>query len=190
LTLADGVDLSGDIQIGYDFKTTNNDLAFGGTRVFANTVEVDQFPLIYDGTETDIYGETVLANQFVYSPGGLTAGNTSAAFRASLPHSSADYVYDRITLTRTTLLPARFSWVARVTGQLANGNLQSSEQLTGGGPGSVRGYYTDAAIGSEGVLVSQEIRAPALSLAKLFNQTWSIEDQAQFGAFWDYGHVS
>jgi hemolysin activation/secretion protein len=190
VTLADGVGLSGDIQAGYDFKTTNNNLEFGGARVFANTVEVDQFPLIYNGIETDIYGETVLANQFVYSPGGMTGGNTNAAFRAALPHSSADYVYDKITLTRTTMLPAKFSWVMRVTGQVANGNLQSSEQLTDGGVGSVRGYYTDAAIGSEGVLVSQEIRGPAISLAKLFNQEWSIVDQTQFGVFWDYGHVS
>ncbi len=127
---------------------------------------------------------------FVFSPGGMTDGNNSAAFRAALAHSSADYVYDRVTLTRTTLLPAKFSWIARVTGQVANGNLQSSEQLTDGGPGSVRGYYTDAAIGSEGVLVSQEILTPAVSLAKLLNQRLPVEDQAQFGAFWDYGHVS
>jgi hemolysin activation/secretion protein len=54
----------------------------------------------------------------------------------------------------------------------------------------VRGYYTDAAIGSEGVLISQEILAPAVSLAKLLNQQLPVGDQAQFGAFWDYGHVS
>jgi len=190
LTLAQGVGLTEDIQIGYDFKTTNNNLEFGGLRVFAHAVEVDQFPLIYDATETDPYGGTVLANQFVFSPGGMTRGNNNTAFRAALAHSSADYVYDRITLTRTTMLPAKFSWVARVTGQVADGNLQSSEQLTDGGPGSVRGYYTDTAIGSEGVLVSQEILTPALSLSKLLNQRLPVEDLAQFGAFWDYGHVS
>jgi hemolysin activation/secretion protein len=126
----------------------------------------------------------------VFSPGGITGGNTNAAFRAALAHSSADYVYDRVTLTRTTALPAKFSWIARVTGQVSNSNLQSSEQLTDGGIGSVRGYYTDAALGSEGVLVSQEIRAPAFSIAKLLNQTLPVNDLAQFGAFWDYGHVS
>jgi hemolysin activation/secretion protein len=190
LTLAEGIGLSQDIQIGYDFKTTNNNLEFGGLRVFAHAVEVDQFPLIYDATETDKYGDTVLANQFVFSPGGMTDGNNSAAFRAALAHSSADYVYDRITLTRTTMLPAKFSWVARVAGQVADGNLQSSEQLTDGGPGSVRGYYTDTAIGSEGVLISQEILTPEVSLAKLLNQRLPVEDEAQFGVFWDYGHVS
>jgi hemolysin activation/secretion protein len=190
VTLAAGVGLSGDIQAGYDFKTTNNNLDSGGSRLFASAIEIDQFPLIYDGTETDGYGETVLANEFVFSPGGITGGNNTKAFSVALAHSSADYVYDRITLTRTTTLPAKFSWIARVTGQVANGNLQSSEQLTDGGPGSVRGYYTDAALGSEGVLVSQEIRAPAFSLAKLVNQTLPVQDQAQFGAFWDYGHIS
>jgi len=190
LNLAAGITFSQDIQAGYDFKSTNNNLEFGGLRVFAHAVEVDQFPLIYDATETDIHGATVLANQFVFSPGGLTDGNNSAAFRAAQAFSSADYVYDRITLTRTTLLPAKFSWVARVTGQVADGNLQSSEQLGAGGRTSVRGYYTDAAIGSEGVLISQEILTPAVSLAKLLDQRLPVEDLAQFGAFWDYGHVS
>jgi hemolysin activation/secretion protein len=190
LTLAAGVGLSQDIQVGYDFKSTNNNLEFGGQRVFANAVEVDQFPVIYDGTETDRYGQTVIENQLIFSPGGLTDGNSNAAFRAALAHSRADYVYDRVGITRTTFLPADFSLVSRVVGQVADGNLQSSEQLTAGGVSSVRGYYTDTAIGSEGVLVSQEIRAPAWSVAKLFNQKLPIEDQLQLGTFWDYGHVS
>jgi hemolysin activation/secretion protein len=190
LNLAPGASLAESIQLGYDFKTTNNNLEFGGLKVFASAVEVDQFLLIYDGTETDGYGNTAFTNQFVFSPGGLTAGNNSAAFRAAEAHSSADYVYDRISLTRTTLLPAKFSWVSKVVGQLANGNLQSSEQLTDGGPGSVRGYYTDSAIGSEGVLVSQEILTPTVSLAKMLGKNLPVVDAVQFGVFWDYGHVS
>jgi hypothetical protein len=73
-------------------------------------------------------------------PGGITGRNDDAAFRVAVPLDSAGYVYDRIELTRITSLAARFSWVARIVGQIANGNLQYSEQLGAGGPTSVRGY--------------------------------------------------
>lgn len=187
---ANDIGFTEDIQVGFDFKTTNNNLEFGGTRVFASGVEVDQFPIVYEGTETDHHGQTTIENQLVISPGGLTNGNNSAAFRTAIAGSSADYVYDRIGLTRVTFLPADFSWVFRVIGQVADGNLQFSEQLGAGGASSVRGYYTDAAIGTQGVLVSNEIRGPAMSLSKLVGQHLPVDDQAQFGAFWDYGHVA
>jgi hemolysin activation/secretion protein len=182
--------LTEDVQIGYDFKTTNNNLEFGGLRVFANQVAVDQFPLIYEAAFTDPLGQTMFENQLVISPGGFTSTNTTVAFQAALPGSRADYVYDRIGLTRVTRLPARFTWVGRVIGQIADRNLMYSEQLGAGGPDSVRGYYTDTALGSEGVLVSQEIRLPALNLSRWMGRNSKTENEVQPGLFWDYGDVS
>ncbi len=179
-----------DMQIGYDFKTTNNDLEFGGLRVFANRIAVDQFPLIYEAAFTDPYGQTDFQNQLVISPGGLTGGNNTAAFQVALPGSRADYLYDHIGLTRVTRLPRRFSLVSRALGQVSDRNLMYSEELGLGGPESVRGYYTDTALGAEGVLVSQEIRAPSVSLSHLIDHSSRAVDQVQPGLFWDYGQVS
>jgi hemolysin activation/secretion protein len=190
LTLATDVELTGDLQAGYDFKTSNNNLEFGGVQVSATAAEIDQFPLIADATITDKLGQTALENQLVLSPGGLTGANTKAAFQALVAGSRPGYAYDRVGVTRTTFLPKGFSWTARVLGQVSSGNLQSSEQLGAGGPDSVRGYYTDASLGSQGVLVSQEIRAPAFSLAGMLHSAAPVADQVQFGVFWDYGHVS
>ena len=47
------------IGIGYDFKTTNTNLAFGGVQVFQGTAQIDQFPIFYSLTENDSYGITV-----------------------------------------------------------------------------------------------------------------------------------
>jgi len=190
LALSASVALSQSLQLGYDFKTTNNNLEFGGTQVFADQAELDQFPLIYDATLTDPLGQTVLENQLVLSPGGMTGANNTAAFAAIVPGATANYAYDRISMTRISFLPRGFTWVARVSGQLSDRNLQNSEQLGAGGMGSVRGYYTDTALGSQGVLVSHEVRAPPLSLAGLLRGNARIDDQEQFGAFWDYGHVA
>lgn len=179
-----------DVQIGYDFKTTNNNLEFGGLRVFTSRIAVDQFPLIYEAGYTDPYGQTTFENQLVISPGGLTGANNTLAFQAVLPEARADYLYDRIGLTRVTRLPRRFSFVSRALGQVSDRNLMYSEQLGAGGPESVRGYYTDTALGSEGVLISQEIRAPSLSFSRLFGSNSWVKGEVQPGLFWDYAHVS
>lgn len=194
LTFATGIDMTETVQLGYDFKTTNNNLEFGGVQVFASQAEIDQFPLIYEATLTDPYGQTGFSNQLVISPGGITGANTSVAFQAIVAGSAADYVYDRISATRTTELPIEwvkgFAWTARVIAQIASTNLLSSEQLGAGGIDSLRGYYTDAALGSRGVLVSQELRGPAFSVAEALKTAMPVSDQEQLGVFWDYGHVS
>jgi hemolysin activation/secretion protein len=182
--------LQQDVELGYDFKTSNSNEAFGGTQVYASNVEVDQFLLIYEGTQRDAYGEASFDNQLVLSPGGITGANTTSAFQMAVPGSTANYVYDRIGISRLTHLPAGFSWIARVIGQVANGNLPYSEQLAAGGPDSVRGYTTDTALGSQGVLLSQEILAPAMSLSHLLGAAGPLVDQLQPGVFWDYGQVA
>ena len=190
LSLGDGIGLTEDLQLGYDFKTTDNNLEFGGEQVFASQADIDQFPLIYDATLTDRYGQTAFQNQLVLSPGGITGANDNQAFETLVPGSSASYAYDTIGLTRTTFLPWGFSWTARVLGQVANHNLLDSEQLGLGGMGSVRGYFTDTALGSQGVLVSNEVRGPAFSLGDLAHLKAPVADTEQLGLFWDYGHTS
>jgi hemolysin activation/secretion protein len=183
-----GLALTHNLALGYDFKTSNNNLEFGGTRVFTSSSEIDQFPLIYDATLTDPYGQTALENQLVLSPGGITGANTTKLFSASVPGATADYAYDRIGLTRTTFLPKGFSWSSRVVGQLSDRNLLDSEQLGAGGPDSVRGYFTDTALGAKGVLVSEELRGPAFSLSEWLHGP--VSDMVQPGLFWDYAHVA
>jgi hemolysin activation/secretion protein len=178
-----------DLQIGYDFKTTNSNLEFGGIGVFQSQAQINQFPLIYDATETDRFGQTAIENKLTLSPGGMTADNNSAAFQAIVPGAAAHYAYDRFGLTRVTGLPAGFSWVARFLIQRSNHNLLDSEELSGGGPGSVAGYPTDTALGSEGELIAQDLRAPAFSPARLLGLPLPPEDQAQIGLFWNYADL-
>jgi hemolysin activation/secretion protein len=176
-----------DLQIGYDFKTTDNNLDFFGFNIFSGEAELDQFPLIYDGTLSDGWGQTSLQNVFVYSPGYITENNTTAAQQALVPGAQANYIYDRLLLTRTTSLPADFSAITRATLQIANHNLADSEQLGGGGVGSVRGYYTDTALGTDGILASQELRLPPISISGWTGHPQG--DQAQLGVFFDYAYL-
>jgi hemolysin activation/secretion protein len=181
--------LTQDVQLGYDFKTTNSNLEFGGFSVFASSAQIDQFVITYDGSETDPYGETALENDFILSPGGITGANTTAAFETIVPYATANYVYGRIGFTRTTYLPYHFSWVARVLAQFSNKNLLESEQLAGGGPGSVAGYPTDTALGTNGELINMTVFAPAFNPAALLGLHVPFTNQAQLGAFWDYANL-
>ena len=178
-----------DVQVGYDFKTTDNNLAFAGFQVFGGQAEVDQFPLVYDGSLTERFGQTAVQNTFVYSPGGITANNTTAAQSTLVPGAKAHYIYDRFLITQTTPLPKGFSAITRVTLQDTNNGLPYSEQVGGGGVGSVRGYYTDTALGSKGELFSQELRLPAFGVSRRVNRESGFSDKAQAGVFFDYANL-
>jgi hemolysin activation/secretion protein len=177
--------LSHDLQIGYDFKTTNNNLEFAGVQVFGVRAEVHQIPIIYDATITDRLGQTSIQNILVLSPGNVTGRNSTTNLSTLVPGARARYAYDRLLVTRTTRLPAEAVSITRATVQLATDNLPNSEQLGGGGVGSVRGYYSDTALGSKGVLFSQEVRLRPLSLFK----DAKLQDALQLGAFFDYAHL-
>ena len=106
-----------------------------------------------------------------------------------VPGSRANYLYNRFLVTRTTPLPRGFTSVSRLTVQASQCNLPYSEQAGGGGVGSVRGYYTDTAFGSEGTLASQEMRLPPFSASRLWNRETESRDKTQFGVFFDYAHL-
>ena len=159
--------LTGHFQLGYDYKFTNNNLQFFGYTVLNSYLQVDQFPVVVDLTETDRHGQTTVENDLVFSPGDLTGANNDVAVQQLVAGGTARYVYDRLSITRTTRLPDNFSWVSRVAAQISTGILPDSEQLGGGGVGSVRGYYTDTALGSVGILTNQELRLPAFSPSHL-----------------------
>ena len=183
-------ELTQQIEFGYDHKYSNSNLAFGGIRVFANATDVDQFALSYEGTLIDGWGQTALENDLVYSPGGLTGGNNDAAFQASgVAGSHANYLYNRLSLTRLTNLPYAMSWEAKLVGQLASTDLILSEALGAGGIQSVRGYDERAESGSQGVLISNELYSPIYSPLRVLTGR-DINDQGQLLVFWDYGHVA
>ncbi len=177
------------LQAGYDFKTTNNDLAFGGVSVFGSALEIDQFPVSYSANLTDRWGVDSSSAMLVYSPGGLTPNNTGAAFQsggfsAGVGLPANRYVYFREDFTRLTRLPYGASWSTRVVAQASNRNLLYTEQLVAGGPDLLRGYPTNSILGDQGVIVSNELRAPPLH-----NIAEQPIGRLQFLGFWDYGSL-
>jgi hemolysin activation/secretion protein len=120
----------------------------------------------------------------------LTANNTRAAFQPGLnqsgrPFASAHYLYFRSDVNRLTKLPRDLSYSLHMNAQSTTSNLLYTEQLAGGGPDILRGYTPFAALGDEGLLISNEVRGPA----------WrKIGEVSAMGAwqllgFFDYGSL-
>jgi len=149
---------------GVDFKRSNNDLAFGGTSVFAQATDVAQLVLEYAASRPDRRGATSGALTFVWSPGGMGGRNSDSDFRASRSLAEARYGYARLVLERATRLPGGWSWIVRGQGQVASTNLMGSEQFGLGGASLLRGYEEREANGDGGVALVNEVRTAPASL--------------------------
>lgn len=178
-----------EITAGFDFKSTDNDLEFGGQTALSKTrVHVAQFQLGYSGLLLDRAGQTSFGLEGYYSPGDLSSDNKDSNFEQLRPQSRAQYFYGRLTGERLTRLPAGFSWVLHGFGQYASERLTPSEELGIGGFGTVRGYGERLVNGDHGWVVNNELRTPTFPVLKRIGIIpW--DDRLQFLAFFDYGSV-
>ena len=181
---------------GLDFKSSDNNLIFGVSQAVNTPTEIFQMVFGYTAGLADSWGQSAIAAQFVYSPGGVTEKNADSYFDASHKFATADYVYGRFTAERETRLwqvmesapdeSGQFlRWNLRGLFQLADGNLLASEQLGLGGYATVRGYDERQISIDEGWLISNELKTPALTPAKWLGLS-KVKDRLEFLFFWDY----
>lgn len=191
------------IQAGFDFKRSNNNVLFGGLRVFDVTSQIEQFSADYSFLLRDALGQTSTSATVAASPGGLGSGNSNEVFDQQQPYAQARYAYARLDATRTLQLPQAAGWVknlgwlggtsslTRVAGQWASTVLLPSEQLGIGGMDTVPGYNERAANGSTGILVDQELLTPAFGILRHFlaGDPGDLGDLARLSGFFAYGSV-
>jgi hemolysin activation/secretion protein len=173
-----------DIELGFDAKSSNNNLEFGGTEVYDTTTEIYQFTAGYDMTLSDRLGVTRIDLNTYFSPGGWTGQNTDETFEQARFGASADYIYGNVGVERQQRLPREWSLRARGQGQLSSGNLLASEQLGTGGYDTVRGFEQRIIRGDQGMWGSLELYTPPVSIARIAD--WKNEtDELRFLAFVD-----
>lgn len=180
---------SRDFTAGVDFKRSNNNLSFGGTQVFAQETDVVQATAAFNANYSDRHGTTAGGLTLALSPGGLTDGNRTGAYRAARSLAKPEYAYARLELERTTKLPNSFAWLARGTAQVASANLLGSEQLGLGGAGNLRGYEEREANGDDGFVVVNELQAPPFHVLGVFGNG-ETRDRFTPLVFFDYGIVA
>jgi hemolysin activation/secretion protein len=164
---------------GFDYKSTNTNLEFGGVNVFASSAALPQFVLGYRGGWAEGYAGSLIGIDGVYGFSGAFGGNNDADYQTLRAGAEADYFYGRMWFERRFWMPLDFSLVARMTGQLAEGNLLPSEQLGFGGFDSIRGYDMRLVNGDSGYFGTVEVRTPAMNMF--------ANDQLQLLTFYDCG---
>lgn len=175
-------DITQQIQFGFDFKRSNNDLEFGGFQVFNSNTHVHQFLLTYDIGKPNDAGPSHASATLVASPGNLDSTNNDAAFNAARQGATARYLYLQLNALRAFSLGGGFTLNARGAFQWTPNTLLPSEEMGLGGESSVRGYTPYVVLGDRGWNVQSEIRAPAWSIGTTSAMT-------QLFVFLDAGHV-
>jgi len=171
---------------GFNWKSYDSDLQFGGATVFANTVRIAQFAFDYSGSAPDDLGATSLAVSLYASPGWFHDSDDKDHFTAARAETDPEYLYATASLQRQWALPWRMSLVNRLAAQVASDRLQSSEQFGVGGYTSVRGYDERVANGDQGLFASIELRSPEWLLGTL-SRGRTLASSLQLLAFCDYG---
>lgn len=177
------------LQFGFDFKSSDNNLDFIQPPfiipVVDNRTHIVQARAQYRGTLQDALGSTSFGVKLTVSPGGLSADNEDEAFETARAGAESRYLYGTLNLFRDTRLPRGWNWTVQADLQQANGNLLGSEQMSGGGLYSIRGYGEGEVIGDNGFLVRQELLLPPLRLL----HGRGIPDQLRSFLFVDYGQL-
>jgi hemolysin activation/secretion protein len=147
------------LSLGLDYKHFTQELNTAG--VVADT-PVTYYPLsaAYSGTwlakgyETDLNGSVNLALR--------GTGSDEEQFELNRHGASGDFIYFRGDLSHTRDLPGGFQVFVKAQGQAADQPLVNSEQFSGGGLGTVRGYLESEELGDNAIFGSAEMRSPSL----------------------------
>lgn len=167
-------------SLGYEFKALNDEAAGTATR----DRRLSSGSLGLNGFFRDALG----GGGYTAWSASITAGSVALSRVASDqaqdiagPQAAGGFNRLNLSLSRLQELPGAFSFSAAYFGQLAAGNLNSSEKLGLGGPYGVRAYPVGEASGDEGHQLNFELRHD-LSLG---NKAGTL----QFVGFFDAGYI-
>ncbi len=171
-----------DLTLGFDYKRTDNNLEFGGERIFRHSVNLTQLVLGYNTAFDNDYFKTSMTLEFFYSPGDWLPEQSNSDYRQVRYKAKSDYIYYRLAFAPIIRLPKDFSFALTIRGQGANQNLLASEQYGLGGYNTVRGYKERAVNVDNAFLTSVELRSPSINLIGRRH----FKDMVQFLIFLDY----
>lgn len=170
-----------DIVFGFDFKRTNNNLAFGGETITRNLVDIAQFMGGWNISRVDPHTSIYLSIEGYFSPGDMTGNNTTKEFQKLQSGANCHYAYVWGNLGYSLIFTSCWSLNLDATGQAATENLLPSEQLELSGYFAVRGYPEHEINVDNGYVINLELHTPDYS----FFPDWCDRLYGLF--FIDYG---
>jgi hemolysin activation/secretion protein len=160
LTLPGAKDFFQSITLGLDYKHFDSALQFGTTKTSS---PITYFPLSasYGGTWTGKDWTTELNLMTTFHARGV--GSSPADFDSKRYKSGGDFITFHGDVSHTR----EFLWTTQLFGKIqaqgASGPLIDSEQFSGGGLGSARGYLESEQLGDNALFGTAEWRTPSLT---------------------------
>ncbi|HWL07565.1 MAG TPA: ShlB/FhaC/HecB family hemolysin secretion/activation protein [Planctomicrobium sp.] len=147
------------VRVGFDFKSTNNNLEFGGENVFGSRADLTSINVGYAYLERDDFDQYLIVNADTWiGPGsGFTDHNNAASFSTIRPDTAPEFIYARLRYERAKNIGENWQLVFRGIGQVSSDRLLYSEMLGFGGFDSIRGYDQRTANGDHGWQASFEL---------------------------------
>jgi hemolysin activation/secretion protein len=152
-------DFSHSFSFGADYKHFRQGTTIGGNTLHT-PIEYYPFSLDYTaywqgkGSETDLDANVILHLR------GL--GGDALDFDTNRFKADGDFIYLRGSLSHTHDLPLGFQLFAKTSGQLSDQPLINTEQFSGGGLDTARGYLESAVMGDNALFGTLELRTPSL----------------------------
>jgi hemolysin activation/secretion protein len=148
------------VSLGIDYKHFDQDLMIGGTDTPSLITYVPisaAYSAVWSATgyETDFNASVTADSREI---GSSEAESDNDRFGAD-----GSFVYFRGDLSHTRDFANGVQGFAKVQGQISDKPLVNSEQFSGGGLGTVRGYLESEELGDNAVLGSAELRTPSLT---------------------------
>ncbi|MEI8341186.1 MAG: POTRA domain-containing protein, partial [Verrucomicrobiota bacterium] len=153
ITLPSGNNYFESLSTGLDYKHYYQNVVFG---------DITYYPFCanYNLTVTGSGSVTELNAGVNFSLRGVSGNQQKFQRRGT--QGDASYIYLRGDLSRTQDLPGGFQLFAKMQGQISSQPLLDSEQFSGGGLSTTRGYLEATQLGDDALFGTLELRTPSL----------------------------
>lgn len=146
-------------SFGIDYKNLSEDLIIGKT---TSSSPIEYYPLSasYGATWMTKNGFTELNHSATLGLRGVGSNELDYATRRF--NASGSFAFLRTDLAHTHDLKGGSQVFGKIQGQLSSQPLVNSEQFSGGGLGTARGYLESSSLGDNGIFGTAELRTPSL----------------------------
>jgi hemolysin activation/secretion protein len=179
LPLRPVADFSHTAILGFDYKDFEETTGLLGSNGVKSPISYFPFSASYSGMLRNDSGATAFNAGVNFSFRGAVSDEFQ--FEDKRFKARGNYIFMTAGLERTQKLPADFTLLAKLDGQISDQPLIANEQFSGGGVESVRGYRESETSGDNAIHGVLELAAPDL-LRKVGKERFSLTPYIFFDA--------
>ncbi len=166
------------LSFGLDYKHFTQDLMVG-SMVVGTPITYYPFNLSYNAALAGKGHSTELTASIIFHFRGM--GSAEEEFDNRRYNADGGFFYFRGSLSHTQDLPLGFQIFLQTQGQAAGQPLVDSEQFSGGGLDTVRGYLESEVLGDNALVGSVELRSPSPKIRGI--DEWRVYGFVDGGVF-------